>query len=80
MHEVINKSVRSELISTIAGLISVMTSIFFVSRTYVLLPFFFASLVFVHARALAPDAFNEYKKSISPVTVFLGALTFIVFI
>lgn len=75
-----NSKVMIEIIALTSGLIGILVSIFFISRTYVLLPFFYAALLTTYTRMQCPDLFKEYVEAIKAPALALFTFLFIVFV
>jgi predicted membrane channel-forming protein YqfA (hemolysin III family) len=75
-----NSKVMIEIIALTAGLIGILVSIFFISRTYVLLPFFYAAVLTTYTRIQCPELFKEHIQAIKAPVLALSAVLFIVFV
>ncbi|MBA6417204.1 O-antigen ligase family protein [Colwellia sp. 6M3] len=75
-----NSKVMIEIIALTAGLIGILVSIFFISRTYVLLPFFYAAVLTTYTRIQCPELFKEHIQAIKTPVLALSAVLFIVFV
>ncbi|WP_286234345.1 O-antigen ligase family protein [Thalassotalea sediminis] len=49
-----------EIIALVSGMVGILISIFFISRTYALLPFLYVAIVMTYLRVHTPELFNEY--------------------
>jgi len=76
----INEETSTEIIALASGLIGIMLSIFFISRTYVLLPFFFCAIVINYLRINSNDEYKKFISSISIIKLGVISTTFIIFI
>jgi hypothetical protein len=62
-----DKALQTESAAIAACLIGVLASIFFISRTYILLPFLMAALTLTYARLQSPDAYLDAIKRLNPI-------------
>jgi hypothetical protein len=62
----------------VACMVGVMVSAFFISRTYVLIPFFVAALVLAYSRALDADLYAAQINALKPVLLLTAAIASIV--
>ena len=69
-----------EIIALASGLIGILVSIFFISRTYVLLPFMYAALLTTYCKVCCPDIFSEQIKAIKIPFLIFCSVSFIIFV
>jgi putative inorganic carbon (HCO3(-)) transporter len=72
------KSLRIESAAVTASYIGVLTSIFFISRTYILIPFFIGAMTMAFCRIRSPEVLNSTLQRISPMIVAITASASIV--
>jgi len=70
----------TEIIALTSGLVGILISIFFISRTYVLLPFMFAAILTTYTRVSAPDLFKEQIDALRLPLLVIYAILFIIFV
>jgi len=70
----------TEIISLAAGLIGILISIFFISRTYVLLPFLYVAILTSYLRIYSPELHKRYIADISLLKLVSYCFGFIIFI
>ncbi len=70
----------TEIISLVSGLIGILISIFFISRTYVLLPFLFVAILTTYMRIYSPEHYKEALSTLSLTKLIAYSFAFIVFI
>ncbi len=70
----------TEIISLVSGLIGILISIFFISRTYVLLPFLFVAILTTYLRVYSPEHYQEAIAKLSLAKLAIYSFGFIVFI
>jgi putative inorganic carbon (HCO3(-)) transporter len=75
-----NEIRKMEIIALTSGLIGIMVSIFFISRTYVLLPFLYVAILTTYLRVYCPDNYKIFLSKPSVVKLGIFACGFIVFI
>jgi hypothetical protein len=75
-----NKLVSIEIIALSSGLIGIMVSIFFISRTYVLLPLVYISILITYVRIQSPILFSKEIHSLKIRTLIMLSIFFIIFL
>lgn len=75
-----NKAVSTEIIALVSGMVGILISIFFISRTYVLLPYLYIAIMMAYIRVYCPDLFNKYINTISITKLAAMSVSFIIFI
>ena len=70
----------SEVIALVSGMIGILISIFFISRTYALLPFLYIAIMMTYIRVYCPELHTKYIHKLSLTKLIGISLTFIVFI
>ncbi|MGL1957622.1 MAG: O-antigen ligase family protein [Colwellia sp.] len=70
----------AEVIALVSGMMGILISIFFISRTYVLLPFLYIVIMMTYIRVYCPDLHNKYIQALSFVKITILSLSFIIFI
>jgi putative inorganic carbon (HCO3(-)) transporter len=71
---------RNEYAAYAACLAGVMLSIFFISRTYVLIPYFITACVLTHCRLAEPDRYRSSLNDATPIRLAAVAASSIVLI
>lgn len=64
-YKVEDKKISVEIISLVSGLIGITTAIFFISRTYVLLPYLYIAVLMSYLRVHSPDLHEKTSKELS---------------
>jgi hypothetical protein len=75
-----DKKRSTEVIALVAGMLGILISIFFISRTYVLLPFLYIAIMMTYIRVYCPELHAKHIKALSLVKIISLSLGFIVFI
>lgn len=75
-----NEIRKMEMIALTSGLIGIMTSIFFISRTYVLLPYLYIAILTAYMRVYSPDNYAKYIAAPPLLKLIGSAFGFIIFI
>lgn len=75
-----NKLVKMEMIALTSGLVGIMTSIFFISRTYVLLPFLYIAILMAYVRVNNPENYHKYILEPSLIKLIVSSCGFVVFV
>jgi hypothetical protein len=70
----------TEVIALVGGMLGILISIFFISRTYVLLPFLYIAIMMTYIRVYCPELHAKHIKALSLVKIISLSLGFIVFI
>lgn len=70
----------TEVIALVGGMLGILISIFFISRTYVLLPFLYIAIMMTYIRVYCPELHAKHIKALSLVKIITLSLGFIVFI
>jgi putative inorganic carbon (HCO3(-)) transporter len=71
---------KMEIIALTSGLIGIMAAIFFISRTYVLLPFLYIAILITYIRVHCPEHYKKYINEPSLLKLIASAMGFVVFI
>lgn len=72
-----DSSKKAESIALLSGFIGILISIFFISRTYVLLPFLFIALLTTYSKIYHVELYEYYKEKLGLSIIFFSMLTFI---
>lgn len=75
-----DKKRSSEIISLVSGMLGILISIFFISRTYVLLPYLYIAIMMTYVRVYCPELHKEYINKLSSMKLVAITLGFVVFI
>jgi hypothetical protein len=75
-----DKKRSTEVIALVGGMLGILISIFFISRTYVLLPFLYIAIMMTYIRVYCPELHAKHIKALSSVKIVSLSLGFIVFI
>lgn len=75
-----DKQRSTEVISLVSGMIGILISIFFISRTYALLPYLYIAVMMVYIRVYCPELHGKYIKSLSMIKLATISLGFIIFV
>jgi|GEM_PF-1524127 len=70
----------TEVIALVSGMMGILISIFFISRTYVLLPYLYIAIMMVYIRINCPELHGKYIQSLSLLKLASISFGFIVFI
>jgi putative inorganic carbon (HCO3(-)) transporter len=73
-----SKDIATVGAALVACMVAVMVSAFFISRTYVLIPFFVAALVLAYSRVLDADLYAAQINALKPVLLLAAAIASIV--
>lgn len=79
-YQIEDKKVSVEIISLVSGLIGITAAIFFISRTYVLLPYLYIAVLMSYLRIHSPELHNKNIKQLSIymlVGLSVGGVVFI---
>jgi putative inorganic carbon (HCO3(-)) transporter len=77
----LNDEKRStEVIALVSGMMGILISIFFISRTYVLLPFLYIAIMMTYIRVYCPELHAEHIKGLSLLKLASISFGFIIFI
>lgn len=79
-YNVEDKKKSTEIIALVSGMLGILISIFFISRTYVLLPYLYIAIMMVYIRVHFPDLHNKYINKLGLAKLALITISFIVFI
>lgn len=69
-----------EIMALVSGMLGILISIFFISRTYVLLPYLYIAIMMTYIRVYCPELHQEYINKLSLKKLTVITLSFIVFI
>jgi len=75
-----NKQKSIEIIALASGLIGLLITIFFISRTYILLPFFYASILITFTKIQSPELFSKQINATKIHMLALYTILFIIFV
>ncbi|MFT6372508.1 MAG: O-antigen ligase [Gammaproteobacteria bacterium] len=75
-----NNQISTEIIALAAGLIGIAISVFFISRTYVLLPMLYISILVTYVRIQSPTLFAEEIHSLKLKALIFFSILFIIFL
>ena len=70
----------TEVISLVSGMIGVLISIFFISRTYVLLPFLYIAIMMTYIRVYCPELHAKHIQALSLFKITCISFGFIIFL
>lgn len=79
-YKVEDQKKSTEIIALVSGILGILISIFFISRTYVLLPYLYIAIMMTYIRIHFPELHNEYINKLSIMRLVVITLSFIVFI
>ena len=74
------EKISTEVISLVSGMIGILISIFFISRTYVLLPYLYIAIMMTYIRVYCPDLHTKHIKALSLQKLVVISFCFIIFI
>jgi putative inorganic carbon (HCO3(-)) transporter len=75
-----NRKLSTEIISLVSGLIGILISIFFISRTYVLLPFLYVVILMTYIRVNCADSYAREIVGLPLSKVLLICILFLIFL
>ncbi|XPF93393.1 O-antigen ligase family protein [Colwellia sp. RE-S-Sl-9] len=75
-----DKQRSTEVISLVSGMIGILISIFFISRTYALLPYLYIAIMMVYIRVYCPELHSKHIKSLSFLKLGIISFGFIIFV
>lgn len=75
-----NKAESTEIIALLSGMIGILISIFFISRTYVLFPYLYIAVMMAYIKVYSPTLFAKYINSLSLIKLAAMSFGFIIFI
>jgi hypothetical protein len=75
-----DKKKSIEVIALVSGMLGILISIFFISRTYVLLPYLYIAIMMTYLRVNYPDLHQKYITKLSIVRLISLSVGFIIFI
>jgi hypothetical protein len=70
----------TEVIALVSGMMGILISIFFISRTYVLLPFLYIAIMMTYIRVYCPELHAKNIKALSFLKLVSISFAFIIFI
>jgi hypothetical protein len=77
----LNDEKRStEVIALVSGMMGILISIFFISRTYVLLPFLYIAIMMTYIRVYCPELHAKHIQALSLLKLVSISFGFIIFI
>lgn len=75
-----DKKQSIEIIALVSGMIGILISIFFISRTYVLMPYLYIAIMMAYIRVYSPELHSKYINTLSLVKLSFMSFGFIIFI
>lgn len=70
----------TEIIALVSGMLGILISIFFISRTYVLLPFLYIAIMMTYIRVYCPELHAKHIQALSFLKLASLSFGFIIFI